>query len=55
MGNTAKSEISYKGLFPLAAQVPIPEVCDGIPQIQTYEVKESVKSELEEAIVVWIK
>ena len=27
-GNTAKSEISYKGLFPLAAQVPIPEVCD---------------------------
>ena len=43
MGNTAKSEISYKGLFPLAAQVPIPEVCDGIFQIQTYKVIESVK------------
>ena len=48
MGNTAKSEISYKGMFPLAAQVPIPEVCDWIPQIQTYGVKESVKSKFME-------
>ena len=27
-GNITKSDNSYKGLFPLAAQVPIPEVCD---------------------------
>ena len=44
MGNTAKSEISYKGLFPLAAQVPIPnKVCNLISQIQTNKVIESVK------------
>lgn len=27
-GNITKSDNSYKGLFPLAAQVPIPKVCD---------------------------
>lgn len=27
-GNITKSDNSYKGLFPLAAQMSIPEVCD---------------------------
>ena len=47
-GNTAKSKISYKGMIPLASQVPIRnKVCDGIFQIQTYKVIESVKYKFE--------